>query len=131
MNTALEAFVDLHVREYHRLAMMAKDAAAAGVLVLAVTTVIVLGEILWSARHVVITSGEAITRSLLFGGPMVVSLVLGLFFVKKRTMHGALCVAGLALLGPLAVHATDPFFALFAALLVVVATSARWQYPRH
>ena len=48
LNTALEAFVDLHVRDYHRLAMMAKDAAAAGVLVLAATTVVVLAEILWT-----------------------------------------------------------------------------------
>ena len=31
LNTALEAFVDLHIKEYHRLAMLAKDAAAAGV----------------------------------------------------------------------------------------------------
>src|SRR5260221_5974739 len=40
LNTALEAFVDLHIKEYAPQAMIAKDAAAAAVMVLAAGAVV-------------------------------------------------------------------------------------------
>src|SRR5262249_8341913 len=40
LNSALEAFVDLHIQQYHAQAKAAKDAAAAGVLILSVAVVI-------------------------------------------------------------------------------------------
>ena len=44
LNTALEAFVDLHVAEFEKSAMAAKDAAAAAVLIFAAGAVIIFAD---------------------------------------------------------------------------------------
>src|SRR5215813_14017959 len=46
LNTALEQLVDLAVEQLHEKARLAKDAAAAGVLVLAIGTVVIFAAIL-------------------------------------------------------------------------------------
>lgn len=130
LNTALEAFVDLHIRDYHRLAMMAKDAAAAGVLVLAATTVVVLGEILWTEWHLVTSNLDAVQRSVLFGVPMVLLEGLGLFLVRRGPLAVLRLSASLALFAPLALHSRDPIFAALAVVLVLIAAWARWSFPR-
>lgn len=130
LNTALEAFVDLHIRDYHRLAMMAKDAAAAGVLVLAATTVVVLAEVLWTEWNVVITNLAAVQHSVLFGIPLVASEGLGLFVVRRGMLAMLRLIASLALLLPLAVSSVDPIYAGLALTLVLVSGYARWSFPR-
>jgi diacylglycerol kinase len=130
LNTALEAFVDLHVRDYHRLAMMAKDAAAAGVLVLAATTVIVLAEILWVEWDLVTSNLEAVQRSVTFGVPMVIVEAIGLFAVRRGAFAVVRVIASLALLAPLVVATKDPIYAALTVGLVLVAGYARWSFPR-
>lgn len=130
LNTALEAFVDLHVRDYHRLAMMAKDAAAAGVLVLAATTVAVLAEVLWSEWHVVTANMVAVHRSLLFGVPLVFCEALGLFAVRRGVLAVLRLLASCALLLPLVRESVDPIYATLSLTLVLVAAYARWSFPR-
>lgn len=130
LNTALEAFVDLHIRDYHRLAMMAKDAAAAGVLVLAATTVVVLGEILWTEWRIVTANLEAVWRSVIFGVPLAGVELLGLFVIRRGPVAVARLAVSLTLLTPLARHTTDPIFAGMALLLVLLAAWARWSFPR-
>lgn len=130
LNTALEAFVDLHIRDYHRLAMMAKDAAAAGVLVLAATTVLVLSEILWTEWQVVVDNIEAVTRSVLFGVPLVIVEIAGLFLVRRGPLALLRVVVSLALLLPLVRSSVDPIYAILAVILVLVAAWARWSFPR-
>lgn len=130
LNSALEAFVDLHIRDYHRLAMMAKDAAAAGVLVLAATTVVVLGEILWTEWHLVTANLDAVERSVLFGVPMVALEAAGLFLVRRGPLAFVRLAASLALFSPLALHTRDPIFAGLAVGLVLVSAYARWSFPR-
>ena len=130
LNTALEAFVDLHIRDYHRLAMMAKDAAAAGVLVLAATTVVVLAEILWAEWDVVMANLAAVQRSVLFGIPLVASEALGLFVVRRGPLAILRLLASLALLVPLVVTSVDPIYAALTLALVLTATYARWSFPR-
>lgn len=130
LNTALEAFVDLHIRDYHRLAMMAKDAAAAGVLVLAATTVVVLAEVLWTEWDVVVSNVTAVQRSVLFGIPLVASEGLGLFIVRRGVLSVLRLVASLALLVPLAMRSVDPIYTFLALTLVLVAAYARWSFPR-
>lgn len=51
VNTAIEAIVDLASPEYHRLAKVAKDAAAGAVLVAAMGSVVVAGLIAWNHWH--------------------------------------------------------------------------------
>jgi diacylglycerol kinase (ATP) len=130
LNTALEAFVDLHIRDYHRLAMMAKDAAAAGVLVLAVTTVIVLAEILTTQWHLVTDNLDDVQRSVVFGVPMVILEAMGLFVLRRGPLAVVRLLASLALFVPLALHTEDPIFAALAVVLVLVAGYARWSFPR-
>jgi len=130
LNTALEAFVDLFVRDYSRLAMMAKDAAAAGVLVLAAATVAVLGEILWTQWDVVTTNLDAVKRSVIFGVPLVMSEALGLFIIRRGVGAFLRFAFSIGLLFPLAQHTTDPIFAAVTVILVVVAAYARWSFPR-
>jgi diacylglycerol kinase len=131
LNTALEAFVDLHIRDYHRLAMMAKDAAAAGVLVLAATTVVVLAEVLWTEWSVVIANLPAVERSVIFGVPLVVSEGLGLFVVRRGVLAFLRLLASLALLAPLTMTTADPIYAGVAVFLVLLAAYARWSFPRY
>jgi diacylglycerol kinase (ATP) len=131
LNTALEAVIDLFVTEFHRLAMLAKDAAAGGVLVFAVTTVFVLAEILWHEWSVVEDNAAAVARSCLFGIPLVVSECAGLFLVRRPALQVPRLALSLALLAPLIVHTRDPLFAAMALLLLVVAFAARVFYvPR-
>lgn len=130
LNTALEAFVDLHIRTYHRLAMMAKDAAAAGVLILASATVVVLLEILYTQWHVVTDNLPSVQRAVIFGVPCVVLEILGLFVVRRGALALVRLAASLGLLAPLVVTTHDPFFAALAAAVVLIAAYARWSFPR-
>lgn len=130
LNTALEAFVDLHIRTYHRLAMMAKDAAAAGVLVLACATVVVLAEILTTQWHLVTDNLPAVQRAVLFGVPCVALEVIGVFLVRRGVLAVVRLVASLALLAPLVVTTHDVIFAILAVALVLITAWARWSFPR-
>lgn len=131
LNTALEALIDLFVKDFHRLAMLAKDAAAGGVLVFAVTTVFVLAEILWMQWHVVEQNLDAVERSVKFGVPLAVVELVGLFGIRRRSLQVVRVVVSVALLAPLVWASKDPLYAAMAALLVVVAFCARVFYlPR-
>jgi diacylglycerol kinase (ATP) len=131
LNTALEAVIDLFVHEFSRLAMLAKDAAAGGVLVFAVTTVFVLADILWTEWRLVEQNLDAVARSCLFGIPLALNEALGLFIVRRRLLHAVRLAVSAALLVPLIAHTRDPIFAVVAVTLVVVAVAARTGYlPR-
>lgn len=132
LNTALEALIDLFVHDFHRLAMLAKDAAAGGVLVFAVTTVLVLGDILWTEWGTVISHPEAVLRSCVFGIPLAINEALGLFVVRRMGFNVVRLVVSGALLLPLVWHTADPIFAVVAVTLVAAAAAARLGYlPRH
>lgn len=130
LNTALEAFVDLHVRDYHRLAMMAKDAAAAGVLVLSCFAVVAFLEILWVEWDIVTSNLASVQHSVLFGVPLVVLELLGLFLVRRGAAAWLRLVASCAFLTPLLLETRDPIFAGMAVLLVVTAFLARLLFPQ-
>lgn len=131
LNTALEAVIDLFVQDFSRLAMLAKDAAAGGVLVFAVTTIFVLSDILWSEWRIVEENTEAVLRSCLFGIPLAINEAVGLFLVRRPLLHLLRLVVSAALLVPLVAHTRDPIFAVVAVTLVIVAVLARTAYlPR-
>ena len=130
LNTALEAFVDLHVRDYHRLAMLAKDAAAAGVLVLAAFAVVVFVDVLWVEWQVVLDNLASVQRSVLFGVPAVVLELLGLFVIRRGALAFVRLAASVALLVPLVLHTRDPVFAALALALPLVSFLARWFFPQ-
>jgi diacylglycerol kinase (ATP) len=130
LNSALEALIDLFIRDFHRLAMLAKDAAAAGVLVLATATVLVFADILWARWDLVTANLDAVRRSVSFGVPLVVVEAVGLFVVRRGAFAIARVVVALALAAPLVVNTQDPIWAFVALLLVGMSAYARWAFPR-
>jgi diacylglycerol kinase (ATP) len=129
LNSALEAFVDLHIRAYHYQAKLAKDAAAAGVLILAVAVVILFFDILWHFQKEVFASGEDIVRTLVFGGAATLILIWALFFSAPRSARFGQVVAALGLLVPLAWHSRDHFFSFGASCFVMVGVHSRIRFP--
>lgn len=125
LNTALEAFVDLHIREFHQLAMLAKDAAAAAVMVAAVATIFVFGDILYAHWEEVERSPAAVWRGVLFGVPL--SGIAALLLFSRAGRGGVLLLGALALglLMPLLWNAANPIFAILALTILLVIVSAR------
>jgi diacylglycerol kinase (ATP) len=123
LNTSLEAIIDLFIVQHHPLAKVAKDAAAGGVLVLAVATIVVLADVLYVDWGVVTSSEAAIVRSVSFGVPLALLQALVLFAPVRAFGWVALPV-GAGLLWPLVKHSVDPIFsalAVFFAALPAVA----------
>lgn len=129
LNTALEAVVDLFIGSFHRLAMLAKDAAAAGVLVLAAATVSVFATILWHRWALVVDNLEAVQRSVLFGVPFLGLEALGLFAWRRGAKSAVRLVLALGLLAPLVRHSHDPIYAALAVVLAGLAAYARHAFP--
>ncbi|MFZ9885930.1 MAG: diacylglycerol kinase family protein [Myxococcota bacterium] len=129
LNTGLEALVDLYIGEFHRLAMLAKDAAAAGVLVLAVATVLILGEILWQRWDLVTDNVDAVLHSVLYGVPFVGIEALGLFVLRRGPLALLRIAVSGGLLLPLLVRSEDPIYGAVSVLLVIVAAISRHSFP--
>lgn len=130
LNTGLEAIVDLYVGEFHRLAMLAKDAAAGGVLVLAVATVLILTETLHSNWDLVLAHSDAVARSVLYGVPLVAMEALGLFVIRRGLVSWLRFGVALFLLAPLVMHSQDPIYAFSAVSLIGLSFYARHAFPR-
>lgn len=130
LNTALEAFVDLHVKHYARNAMVAKDAAAAAVLVLAIGAVIIFADVLFHRWDVVKHSIPAIIRTVAFGVPLLATMAAILWTKRSLALLGALGAAAVGLLGVLAWYSRDEIFTLCALVMVSGGLVARLREPR-
>lgn len=129
LNTAFEAFVDLHIKNFARHAMVAKDAAAAAVLVLAVCAVVVFADVLFHRWAMVEASGPAIQRTVIWGLPLLgmVGLILGM--TRRVVLIVALGFAAVGALSVLAWFSRDEIFSLGALGFVVSAVVARLREP--
>jgi diacylglycerol kinase (ATP) len=125
LNTALEAFVDLHIQDFAKLAMIAKDAAAAGVLILSIGTVLILGDILWTQWHVVSGNPESVLNSVTFGVPLSFVVALILFGPRKIWFRIVFGLIAVALAVPLWLKSTDPAFSTGLGGLLLLAVFAR------
>jgi diacylglycerol kinase (ATP) len=127
LNSALEHLVDLATRHFDEKARLTKDAAAAGVLVLALGTVVIFSAILVHNWETVITSGPRIARQVALGVPLA-ACVTGLVLPQPRSAwwDRLAFVAGGVLIGLLAMHSISSVFtAMNAGLLVVAGAAAR------
>ena len=127
LNSALEHLVDLAVQQFDEKARLAKDAAAAGVMVLALGTVVIFAALLVTNWHVVINSGPRIARQVALGLPFTACVTL---LVQPRSrpkwVDWAAFVLGATLLGLMALRtASSVFSALTAGLLGVAMAAAR------
>ncbi|PTL78058.1 diacylglycerol kinase family protein [Vitiosangium sp. GDMCC 1.1324] len=127
LNSALEHLVDLATRHFDEKARLTKDAAAAGVLVLAIGTVVIFSAILVHNWETVASSGPQIARQVALGLPLalcVTVLVLpqprSAWVDRTAFMGGALLLAVLALR-----TASSVFTAMNAGLLVIAGAAAR------
>ncbi len=125
LNTALEHFVDLHIQEFHKGAMAAKDASVAGVMVLAMATTAVLAEILWSQWDLVRSSQAAVRHSLTFGLPLIGVMILLLWGPQRTALKALLGLIGLGLAWPLWAQSVDPVFSAGLGLFLLLAVVAR------
>lgn len=127
LNSALEQLVDLAVKEYDVRARRAKDAAAAGVLVLAIGTVAIFAALLVHNREDILTRGEEIARQVVLGVPLAV--IVGLLITPFRRagwLDALLFLSGLLLLAALTLHTTSAVFtALTLGLHLLAFACAR------
>lgn len=128
LNTALEAFVDLHIKQYERQAMMAKDAAAAAVLILAAGAMIVFADVLFHRWGVVSHSIPAIIRTVTFGVPLLAAMS-AILFVRRSWWLVPLGVIAFGLLGILAWYSRDEVFSLCALAMIACGLVARYREP--
>ncbi len=122
LNSALEAVVDLAIQQFDEKARITKDAAAAGVLVLAVGTVVVFAAILVHNWATVARSGPQIARQVMLGLPLVACSALLLTAARKPLwLDIALFAAATALMVALSLRTESMVFSALTFGLVLVA----------
>jgi diacylglycerol kinase (ATP) len=132
LNSALEALVDLHTEDFHERARVTKDAAAAGVLVLAIGTMAIFAAVLIANWRVVTASPDAIRRQVLTGLPLAGAAGLLVADWKRPAQIDALLVAaGLALIGLLASWTTSTVFTALTLGLFLGCAAAAWRRRRN
>jgi diacylglycerol kinase (ATP) len=129
LNTALEALVDLFIGTYSRLAMLAKDAAAAGVLILAVGAVVIFFDILIANWQMVADNVERVILYASLGVPVVILQLIILFGPRKGVLPWLLTALGLGLLVPLIGASLDPLFSAGSVLVLLASRVARARFP--
>lgn len=121
LNTALEQLVDLAIQQLDEKARVAKDAAAAGVLVLAVGTVVVFAAILVHNWGTVARSGPQIARQVMLGLPLVACSTLLLAATRKPLwLDAALLATATALMVALSLRTESMVFSALTYGLVLV-----------
>ena len=127
LNSALEHLVDLATRHFDEKARLTKDAAAAGVLVLAIGTVVIFAAILVNNWDTVADSGPQIVRQVVLGLPLALcGMVLVLPQPRPAWVDWLAVVGGAVLLGVLAqATVSSVFTAMNAGLLVLAGSAAR------
>lgn len=128
LNSALEALVDLHTKEYDEHARVAKDAAAAGVLVLALGTVVIFSALLFHNLETIRGQVPAILRQVTLGIPL--TLCMGLLMRRKmRPFWRDLLwfLLGLAFWSAILVETRSSVFSAMTLGLLVVGVSSAIQ----
>lgn len=126
LNSALEQLVDLAIQQFDEKAKLAKDIAAAGVLVLALGTVVIFAAVLVHNAETILVSAGAIARQVVVGVPL--ALVAGALMHDARKPVALDVALGLGAAGlwvrTLAWTESYVFSAMTLGLLVVAAAAA-------
>ena len=126
-NTALEALVDLVILENHARARLAKDAGAAGVLIVAVGSVLVLAIVVLEDRQLLVANRNALLRQAAAGLPLAGALAVLLAPSRRGAWVDPvlLAVGGASLIAVTALGRSVPFAVLAALLFAVGVAVAR------
>ena len=131
LNSALEHLVDLATQEFDEKAKIAKDAAAAGVLVLAIGTVVIFSAIIFHNRDTIATFERAVLRQMLFGWPLIACASLLMMKRRKPAVLDALAFfVSVVLLGLLARTTTSSVFTSMTAGLILITGAAALERQR-
>jgi diacylglycerol kinase (ATP) len=127
LNSALEQLVDLAIQQFDERARLTKDIAAAGVLVLAIGTVVIFTAILVHNAPLVLGSREAIERQVWIGVPLTFAVgALMHEAPRPAPVDLATAAAALALWGwSLAWTESYVFSAMTLSLIVLAAAASR------
>jgi diacylglycerol kinase (ATP) len=128
LNSALEQLVDLATEEVHERARHAKDAAAAGVLVLALGSIVIFALILVSNADAVLGNGELIQKQVLIGGP-ITFLGGALMHEQKKPLwlDGLMFLLALGLLAYTVTWSQSYVLSAMTFGMLVVCASAAWK----
>jgi diacylglycerol kinase (ATP) len=125
LNSALEQMVDLATEKLHERARLAKDAAAAGVLVLALGTVVIFVTLLVHNWDDIAAHGSQIRRQSLLGVPLATSAAALMAPPPRSAKIDALLLAAcLGLWAALVPQSRSLVFSAMSAGLIVVAFAA-------
>ncbi len=126
LNSALEQLVDLAIQQFDEKAKLTKDIAAAGVLVLAIGTVVIFAAILVHNAETIFANPTAITRQVIVGVPL--TFLGGALMHESKKPAWLDVLFGLAALGvwgaSLEWTQSYVFWAMTLGLLVVMANAA-------
>lgn len=123
MNTAMEAIVDLYTGETHRLAQIAKDAAAGGVLLLAISSVFIFLGILIHHQDAILASPDLpLKMALIFS--VVILQTFSLFIRLPGVVQFILQLVAVALLVSLTMIGREPIFGTAAFMLMALISFA-------
>jgi diacylglycerol kinase (ATP) len=131
LNSALEQLVDLAIQQFDEKAKLTKDIAAAGVLVLAIGTVVIFAAVLVHNADTIFASGAAIQRQALIGVPL--TFIAGALMHEQRrpmALNVVLFVVGLALWGWSLSWTQSEVFSAMTLGLLVVCGAAGWVRAR-
>ncbi len=122
LNAALEALVDLHTEDFHRLAQVTKDTAAGAVLVLAGGTVVIFAALVVHNWPTVVEHRDDVLRQVAVGGPLTVCAAVLLWTGRRPVwLQHLVFVAGVLLLGVLATWTTSVVFTCLTAAIFGLA----------
>ncbi|MEW5740744.1 MAG: diacylglycerol kinase family protein [Myxococcota bacterium] len=126
LNSALEQLVDLAIQQFDEKARLTKDIAAAGVLVLAIGTVVIFAAVLVHNADTIFANVPAIRRQVLWGVPLTFCGGALMHEAKKPIAVDVLFAGGaLALwVGTLSWTESQVFSAMTLGMLIVCISAA-------
>lgn len=126
LNSALEQLVDLAIQQFDEKAKLTKDIAAAGVLVLAIGTVVIFAAVLVHNAQTIFDNATAIQRQVAFGVP--ITFLGGALMHEQKKPKWVDALFALAALGLWGVTVTwtesQVFSAMTLGMLVVCIAAA-------
>ena len=126
LNSALEQLVDLAIQQFDEKAKLTKDIAAAGVLVLAIGTVVIFAAVLVHNAQTIFDNATAIQRQVAFGVP--ITFLGGALMHEQKKPKWLDALFALAALGLWGVTVTwtesQVFSAMTLGMLVVCIAAA-------
>ncbi len=131
LNSALEQLVDLAVQQFDEKARLAKDAAAAGVLVLAIGTVVIFSVIIFHNRDTIAAFERAVVRQMAFGWPLLAcAAVLMMKRARPWFVDAVAFIGAWALVIAIARHSQSTVFLSMTIGLLVLAGAAALERRR-